>query len=217
MVRRATDSVRTPRGRPTGWRDRHVADDILRAADKFLADRPPSALSLKDIADEASINSAMIAYYFGSKDGLLAELIDQQCRSIRTGAEALRAQMAAGELDDPARAVIHFMAASYRDRPSLNRILTHELQQAKSGVRRHFNRNWVNPIKPLLHEALAAGVQGGRYRADLDIGRTVELVRSMVFFPLMMQACMAPGDAVFDFAPDWLDSVCDMLDRACRA
>lgn len=47
---------------------------ILREAAKLFAERSPDAVGIRDIADAAGVNSAMISYYFGSKGGLIREV-----------------------------------------------------------------------------------------------------------------------------------------------
>ena len=45
--------------------------DLLDAALRLLADRPPSAISGREIAEEAGGNYGLVHYHFGSKDRLL--------------------------------------------------------------------------------------------------------------------------------------------------
>lgn len=46
---------------------------LLDAALRLLADRPPSAISGREIAEEAEVNYGLVHYHFGSKDHLLHE------------------------------------------------------------------------------------------------------------------------------------------------
>jgi len=47
---------------------------IIQTAEKLFADKGFSGTSVRDIADEADVNLAMISYYFGSKEKLLEAL-----------------------------------------------------------------------------------------------------------------------------------------------
>src|SRR5262245_9782564 len=57
---------------------------LLNAASSYLADKPSAAISIRAIADYAGVNSALISYYFGGKDGLLAALIDAAVKPLLT-------------------------------------------------------------------------------------------------------------------------------------
>src|SRR5207248_2599237 len=48
-----------------------------------------SATSVRDIADKADVNVAMISYYFGSKEKLMEALFEQRVGDIRMRVESL--------------------------------------------------------------------------------------------------------------------------------
>lgn len=63
---------------PEGTRER-----ILRVAEQLvLASGGKADISLRTIAQEANANVALISYYFGGKDGLLAEIYCRHARLI---------------------------------------------------------------------------------------------------------------------------------------
>ena len=49
-------------------------ETILKAGAKLFAKRSFDSVGIRDIANEAGVNSAMISYYFGGKVGLLREI-----------------------------------------------------------------------------------------------------------------------------------------------
>jgi AcrR family transcriptional regulator len=49
-------------------------DKLIRSATKLFADRGFDGVSVRDIANDAMVNSALVGYYFGGKEGLLAEV-----------------------------------------------------------------------------------------------------------------------------------------------
>lgn len=51
-------------------------EKILEAAEELFAEKSYEGTSIRDIAQKAGINIAMISYYFGSKEKLLEALID---------------------------------------------------------------------------------------------------------------------------------------------
>jgi len=63
-------------------------DRILEAADAVFGEVGFDGASTRDIADRSGVNKALIHYYFKSKDGLLASLLDAYYTRLT---EALRA------------------------------------------------------------------------------------------------------------------------------
>ena len=51
---------------------------ILESAEKLFAVKGYEASTVRDIADEAGVNLAMISYYFGSKDKLMESLFQER-------------------------------------------------------------------------------------------------------------------------------------------
>ena len=57
--------------------------NILKIAEKLFADKGFDGTSVRDIADEAGVNLAMISYYFGSKLKLMEALFEQRSLYVR--------------------------------------------------------------------------------------------------------------------------------------
>ena len=57
-----------------------AAREILAAAQRVLVEKGFGGLTLRAVAQESGANSAMVQYYFGSKDGLVEAMIDSVYR-----------------------------------------------------------------------------------------------------------------------------------------
>lgn len=62
---------------------------IIQIAEKLFADKGFDGTSVRDIADEAGINVAMISYYFGSKEKLLTAIFEERIGNIKMRVETL--------------------------------------------------------------------------------------------------------------------------------
>lgn len=58
------------------YSEKHIR--IIQEAEKLFAEKGYEATTVRDIAESAGINLAMISYYFGSKEKLLEALFDQR-------------------------------------------------------------------------------------------------------------------------------------------
>lgn len=62
---------------------------ILEAAEGIIAAKGYEAATVRDIADAAGVNLAMISYYFGSKEGLMEELFHERMENMKLRLELL--------------------------------------------------------------------------------------------------------------------------------
>src|SRR3954462_11602501 len=69
-----------------------TADRLLVAASELMIERNSIDVSLSDIAQKSGVNSALVKYHFGNKDGLLLALLGPNAATEGTQLEYLRAQ-----------------------------------------------------------------------------------------------------------------------------
>ncbi|MEP7106345.1 MAG: TetR family transcriptional regulator [Ferruginibacter sp.] len=62
---------------------------IIETAERLFAERGFDGTSVRDIADDAGINVAMISYYFGSKEKLMEALFELRVGSVKIRVESL--------------------------------------------------------------------------------------------------------------------------------
>ena len=64
-------------------------NQIISTAERLFSAKGYDGTSVRDIADEAGINIAMISYYFGSKEKLMEALFEQRTTNIKLKVETL--------------------------------------------------------------------------------------------------------------------------------
>ena len=62
---------------------------IIETAERLFAEHGFNGTSVRDIAEEAGINIAMISYYFGSKEKLMEALFELRIGNVKTRVETL--------------------------------------------------------------------------------------------------------------------------------
>ncbi len=77
---------------------------VLDAAERLFADRGFSATSLRDITAEASVNLASVNYHFGTKEALLASVLERRFRPINERRLELLDEIEARASDQPPEA-----------------------------------------------------------------------------------------------------------------
>lgn len=101
------------RGGPRG--EEQVRAALIDAATELFAERGPSAVTVRQIAEQAGVNHGLVHHYFGSKDALLADVL-----------EVLSRQSAAEAAADPAA---FFVVGGAAERHG--RILAHLLLEGR--------------------------------------------------------------------------------------
>src|SRR5438045_7015888 len=69
-----------------------TADKLLRAASELMIERKSIEVSLSDIAQKSGVNSALVKYHFGNKDGLLLALLARDAATDLANLDYLMAQ-----------------------------------------------------------------------------------------------------------------------------
>lgn len=78
-----------------------VREEILQAAEELLAERMPSEVSVRDVAERAGVQHSVVHRHFATKDRLLTEVVKRTAASY---ADAI------ADGDDPARGFVAGMA-----------------------------------------------------------------------------------------------------------
>jgi len=69
------------------YNDKHI--QIIETAEQLFAKKGYEAATVRDIAEQAGVNIAMISYYFGSKEKLLEALFNHRMGGIKMRVESL--------------------------------------------------------------------------------------------------------------------------------
>ena len=99
-------------------------DNILRAATRVFARRGYEGGSIEKISKSAKSVDRMIYYYFGNKEGLFIEVLENAYR--RMNEAELRLKLDTSQPVDGLRAVIGFVLSYYRKHPSFITLLNSE-------------------------------------------------------------------------------------------
>lgn len=147
-----------------------VRQKILVAAEQLFASNGYSGTTIREIADKAGVNSAMIYYYFENKLGLYESIVD--ISSGETYRMLLKAFKGGG---DPAQQLrnfcVEYSRAHYHNR-DIVKIIHRELLtdgNDSSGFANRYFRKSLEAVKDILR----AGVDAGRFKeVDLDLAGT---------------------------------------------
>ena len=157
----------------------NARERLLDTAGRLMSDRHSIDVSLSEIARHSGLNSALVKYYFGNKDGLLLALVEREAAAALAGLrELLRLDLAPTE---KLRRHIAGVINKFFRTPYLNRLL-HSLldeRKAQSRATRQVIKVFVRPLLDLQRELIAQGVAAGEFKP----------IDAELFYVSMLGAC----------------------------
>ena len=138
---------------------------ILDRAEALFAQRGFSGTTIKDIGAEASVNSALIYYYFESKETLYQACIDRFIAQL--GDLAQRRIEAATTPDDVVRGIVSAQAEMMTRRPHLPKLMVREMVDWEAAHAVRAIQELSERIFRRLIAAITEGQASGDYRADM--------------------------------------------------
>lgn len=157
----------------------NARERLLDTAGRLMSDRHSINVSLSEIARHSGLNSALVKYYFGNKDGLLLALVEREAAAALAGLrELLRLDLAPTE---KLRRHIAGVINKFFRTPYLNRLLHSLLDERKSRSRttRQVIKVFVRPLLDLQRELIAQGVAAGEFKP----------IDAELFYVSMLGAC----------------------------
>lgn len=157
--------------------DFSARERLLDTAGRLMSDRHSIDVSLSEIAGHSGLNSALVKYYFGNKDGLLLALVEREAAAALQGF----AQLLSQDLSPTEKLRRHIAGIinNFFRTPYLNRLLHSLLDDRQSRSARQVNRIFVQPLMELQRELLTEGMRSGEFKA----------VDPLLFYVSVLGAC----------------------------
>ena len=176
-----------PRGRPVDLGQQDLKTQILDVAEELFADRGYAATSIRRIADQASVNPALIHYYFGNKRALLQSVMD---RALEPLVEAIASMKSNSEASpEHIAALLTSMAAGH---PNIPRLLMREVFLPGGEMQQHFADNMAPQLGGALPALLDREKTAGRLRSDADPAISAMLIIAVCVFPFIARTLAEP-------------------------
>ncbi len=152
---------------------------LLTAASELMNERNSIDVSLADLAAHSGLNSALVKYYFGNKEGLMLALLKRDAAVALQDVERLL-QLDLSPDVKLKRHIAGVINSFYRS-PYLNRLLHAMLDDRTSNTdsAKQIAAFFVKPLAKLQRKLLDQGVKAGQFRQ----------VDPMFFYVSVLGAC----------------------------
>jgi AcrR family transcriptional regulator len=149
---------------------------IINTAEKLFARKGFEGATVRDIADEAEVNLAMISYYFGSKEKLMQALFEQRTSYIIEQVDALLMNKKLSPLEKIYKLVDDYIER-IMNRQDFFRIMVHEQVLKKDSPVVSMLNEQKKKNTQLIEKLIREGQVKGNFRKNID---TVLLMNTLV-------------------------------------
>lgn len=167
-------------GRPAGRDGDRVRSDLLEAARSLFLKSEFKAVSLRQLAETAGVNAAMVNYYFGGKQGLYLAMIEELLSGLETSLS---------DIGNSETLTIADFSRSYSqvllENPWWPNFLIREVLFGEGETRQAVMQRFASSFGPRLMGSIGKEIETGSYRQDLDPAMTMISLMGMTIFPFL--------------------------------
>lgn len=141
---------------------------IIETAEKLFADKGFDGTSVRDIADEAGVNVAMISYYFGSKEKLLEALFSYRAEGTTQKLVGMLTNKALSPLEK-VNMLIEYYIEKFHNQPSFHKIMSREQVASQRTATAELIQGFKKRNQQLIKELIQEGQKSGDFVKNIDI------------------------------------------------
>jgi TetR/AcrR family transcriptional regulator len=163
----ASNAALTPVSATRGDRRGASMTALLDATAEILSEATRIEASLSVISKRSKVNSAMVKYYFGDKEGLFLALLD---REAETAMQSL-SELVSMDISATRKLKIHIQGIvnSYYRSPYLNRLIHYVVESGRPEASARVSKVFIEPMMDAYRVIVAQGVAEGTL-IDVDPG-----------------------------------------------
>ena len=184
-----------PRGRPANTQSGELQEQLLDAAETLISEQGFSATPLRQVAEQAGVNPALVHYYFGNKRGLLVAVLD---RALLPVAKRIADMKSGGPVSATQFTSLIFDMASRH--PAMPKLVVREVMLSAGETRDLFVEKYAPRLGGALPGLLQSEQQRGNMDANYDPAVAALMLMSLCLFPLIAQPVAEVGLGI-DFSP----------------
>jgi len=175
------------RGRPAVAGQPDLRLQILDIAERLFATHGYAATSVRQIAEQAGVNPALVHYYFGNKKALLQNVMDRALAPLVQAISAMK--------DNPEtspESIVRLLLSMASSHPNIPRLMTREVLLPGGEMKQHFTENMAPSLGGALPGLLGQAQTAGRVRQDIDPAITSMQIMALCIFPFIARDLAEP-------------------------
>lgn len=148
------------------YNDKQV--QIMETAETLFAEKGFNGTSVRDIAEKANVNLAMISYYFGSKDKLLEALFSYRGEYLKITLENMIEDKEGNSLDKMNTLIDHYIDKVMKQQ-CFSRIMVREQVLNHTGFTAKLIFEMKKRNQELISRLIHDGQKKGEFKKNIDI------------------------------------------------
>jgi AcrR family transcriptional regulator len=141
---------------------------IMEAAEQLFAEKSFDGTPVRDIADKAGVNLAMISYYFGSKEKLLEALFNYRAE---TGIAKMETMIRDKSLTSfqKVNSLIDFYIDKFQNQTGFHKIMSREQLHNQRSEVAILIQQFKKRNQELVRQLILEGQKSGEFKKNIDI------------------------------------------------
>ena len=205
----------TTRGRPIDPEiQQQKKQQLMDAAYKLLQHKSFRSISIREIAAAADMKSAMISYYFGTKEGLFVALLE------RLAQQQFERFQLAEQADNPLKEFIRTAVCYFSQNRPVTRLFADEVLFQKSTLSERFIELFPKRMAVFLPTLIAEQQQKGSYRADVNPNWAAFSLMTMLVMPFVGDSVRRLAWGISDAqvtSEDWVEHIYQLFTAGISA
>jgi len=174
-------------GRPTDLKSGELQKRLLDTAEQLFAEQGFAATPVRQLAEKARVNPALVHYYFGTKRDLLFAVMDRALLPMAAAIGTLKMRDSV-RVEDFAE--LFFNMAGLH--PYLPKLIIREVMLSTGETQRIFARDYAPKIGGALPGLLQREQKAGRLNPAFDPGTAALMLISLCMFPFVARSLAEP-------------------------
>ncbi len=175
------------KGRPHRNQEKDTRQLILDAAESFFSKNPYDRVSLREIAEHAGVNAALIPYYFKSKKGLYYAFLETSLGLILKKMQKLLES--AVKEEEPLEVYVTGMLSVFSEKPWLLQFIFREILVGQQDLQRFY----VNAFARHTGNFLPQLIESLPKKTGLNPRYAALSLLSMLVFPYIAESLAGPA------------------------
>jgi len=187
---------------------------IMRAAIELFSIQGFGSTSIREIAEKANVNSALISYHFKNKQGILERIMIEYFEGLFRRFDSSREGQTEEVIDyfDELMRLVKTVIGFQCEHQAVTRIIQRELS-VDSMLVREVMSTYIAKLKSVFAALFEKGIQEGQFQEDLNQEMKLIHILSSIFFPYFNPQIVREVFYVDPMSEEYIEEYIDYLSK----